>query len=319
MSDGLSQLDLFHLQAVDPPIRDYQDCMIYPFVSLQKNRTEPIEFNGRVKGGTVHVKVQALSGFYIASIWDWDFLLAVTAHLNDAVDRNVPTSNEVSFAPHTLLTTMKRGTSGREYQNLAHTVRRLHATHVFTNIRDFDQPGGEGGFNWITSFRIPKRYSESASITEETPDGVADPSRPWRVTLQPWLYRALERRSDILAVHPGYFGLTGGIERWLYRLARKAVPDNADVPAITFPVQMLYRHSGVSGSMKKFTAKLRKIEQEDPLPEYGIAVNRDPDNTSVTLFRKTANMPRTRRGIYGSAQAIAGHEKLRDLKARQGS
>ena len=86
MSDGLSKLDLLHLQAVDPPIRDYQDCMIYPFVSLQKNRTEPIEFNGRVKGGTVHVKVQALNGFYIASIWDWDFLLAVTAHLNDAVE-----------------------------------------------------------------------------------------------------------------------------------------------------------------------------------------------------------------------------------------
>ena len=168
MPDGLSRLELFHLQAGDPPIRDYRDCMIYPFVSLQKNRTEPIEFSGRTKGGQVYVKVQALSGFYVASIWDWDFLLGVTAHLNDAVERKLPTSNEISFAPHTVLTTMKRGTSGREYQNLAHTIRRLHATHVFTNIRDFDQPSGEeGGFNWITSFRIPKRYSESASITEK--------------------------------------------------------------------------------------------------------------------------------------------------------
>ena len=96
------------------------------------------------------------------------------------------------------------------------------------------------------------------------------------MTLQPWLYRALERRSEILAVHPGYFKLTGGIERWLYRLARKAVPDNNDIPAITFPVQMLYNHSGVTGSLKKFTAKLRKIEQDDPLPEYGIAVNTGP-------------------------------------------
>ena len=317
MPDGLSQLELFHLQAGDPPIRDYRDCMIYPFVSLQKNRTEPIEFSAATKSGQVYVKVQALSGFYVASIWDWDFLLGVTAHLNDAVERKLPTTNEISFAPHTVLTTMKRGTSGREYQNLAHTIRRLHATHVFTNIRDFDQPSGEeGGFNWITSFRIPKRYSESGSITEASPEGVADPSRPWRATLQPWLYKALERRSEILAVHPGYFELTGGIERWLYRLARKAVPDNNDVPAITFPVTMLYRHSGVTGSLKKFTAKLRKVEQDDPLPEYGIAVNRDPDNTSVTLFRKTANMPRTRRGVYGTAQAAADHRDLRDLKAR---
>ena len=71
------------------------------------------------------------------------------------------------------------------------------------------------------------------------------------MTLQPWLYRALERRSEILAVHPAYFELTGGIERWLYRLARKAVPDNADVPAITFPVQMLYEHSGVTRLAEK--------------------------------------------------------------------
>jgi plasmid replication initiation protein len=203
------------------------------------------------------------------------------------------------------------------YRNLIVRIAISSLTEMFTNIRDFDQPSGEeGGFNWVTSFRIPKRYSESASITEASPNGVADPSRPWRVTLQPWLYKALERRSEILAVHPGYFELTGGIERWLYRLARKAVPDEAEVPAITFPVRMLYKHSGVTGSLKKFTAKLRKVEQENPLPEYAIAVNRDPENTSATLFRKTANMPRTRRGVYGSAQAAADHRELRDFKAR---
>ena len=305
-----SQLTLFHLHAVDPPIRDYRDCMIYPFVSLQKNRTSPIVFSARTKNTQIYVNVQALSGFYIASIWDWDFLLSVTAHLNDSIESNLPTSNDLSFAPHTVLTTMKRGTSGREYQNLAHTVRRLHATHVFTNIREFDQPSGEeGGFNWITSFSIPRKYSKSGSITEATPDGVPDPSRPWRVTLQPWLYRALLRRSEILAVHPGYFRLTGGIERWLYRLARKAVPDSREVPAITFPIQMLYNHSGVTGTLKKFTAKLRSIERSDPLPEYAIAVSRAPDNTSVTLFRKTENAPRTRRGGWASAELVAEHEE----------
>ena len=73
---------------------------------------------------------------------------------------------------------------------------------------------------------------------------------------------------------------------------------------------MLYSHSGITGSLKKFTAKLRRIEQDDPLPEYAIAVNRDPENTSVTLFRKTANMPRTRRGVFGSAQAVAQHAEI---------
>ena len=39
------------------------------------------------------------------------------------------------------------------------------------------------------------------------------------------------RRREVLAVHPDYFQLTGGLERGLYRIARKAVPDKAKVPA----------------------------------------------------------------------------------------
>ena len=234
----------------------------------------------------------------------------MTAHLNDAVDRKLPTSNEVSFAPHTLLTTMKRGTSGREYQNLAHTVRRLHATHVFTNIRDFDQPRGEeGGFNWITSFRIPKRYSE---VRIDHRENARRRGRP---------VAAMARDAAALALqgaraaqrHPGR---ASGLFRAYGRDRAVALQARAEGragqcrrPGHHLSGADVVRHSGVSGSMKKFTAKLRKIEQEDPLPEYGIVVNRDPDNTSATLFRKTANMPRTRRGVYGSAQAVAGHEE----------
>ena len=48
----------------------------------------------------------------------------------------------------------------------------------------------------------------------------------------PWTQRAKQYMAafpqrEILAVRPDYFKLTGGLERWLYRLARKAVPDKA--------------------------------------------------------------------------------------------
>ena len=316
----MTQADLFEIQPADPPIRDYQDCMIYPFLSLQKNRTNAIEFFTKTKRGQVYVNVRSLEGFYVASIWDWDFILGLTAHLNQAVERDLPTTNEIAFSPHSLLKTMRRSTSGREYQNLAHAIRRLHATHVFTNIREFDQPSGEeGGFNWITSFPIPKKYSRSASITEAEPEGEADPTRAWRITLQPWLYRALLRRNEILAVHPAYFELTGGIERWLYRLARKAVPDNADVPAINFSAPMLHHYAGVTAPLRKFLAKLDEIEGRDTLPEYSIVVKRDRrdrrnKNTSVTLFRKTPNGPRTRVGIAGSDQALEAHHESQAIR-----
>lgn len=269
--------------------------MIYPFLSLQKNRTKPIIFEDRKRH--VHLEIRSLPGTYIASIWDWDFLITITSHLNDAIDHKLPTVSRVRFAPYPVLKAMRRGTSGREYQNLAHTVRRLHASHVVTNIREFDQPYGyEIGFNWLTGYRIPKKYQDSKPITEENPEGEADPTRPWEVDIPDWLYNSLHRR-EILAIHPDYFNLTGGIERWLYRLARKAVPDKANDPSINFPLQVLYRYACVSAPIRKFRAKLVEIEAHDPLPEYGIRLLAGNKNTSVCIYRKYEDMPRSRRGI----------------------
>lgn len=302
------QLDFFDVaQVIGPPARDYQDCMIYPFLSLQKNRTRPIVFSDRKR--KIHLEIKSLPGTYIASIWDWDFLIAITSHLNEAIDRKLPTVNRVRFAPYPVLKAMSRGTSGREYQNLAHTVRRLHASHVVTNIREFDQPYGyEVGFNWLTGYRIPKKYQDS-KITEISPEGEADPTRPWEVDIPDWLYNSLHRR-EILAIHPDYFKLTGGIERWLYRLARKAVPDKADTPSISFPLQMLYQYACVSAPIRKFRAKLAEIEAHHPLPEYGIRLLSGNKNTSVCIHRQYAETPRSRRGITDSHEFRGGTASL---------
>ena len=109
-------------------------------------------------------------------------------------------------------------------------------------------------------------------------------------------YNAILRRRDILAVHPGYFELTGGIERWLYRLARKAVPDRADFPGISFRMETLFTRSGLSGRLRWFRAKLEDIEARQPLPEYDIAVNRDGRHELVTLLRNRAKPGRRPRG-----------------------
>src|SRR3546814_13660469 len=39
--------------------------------------------------------------------------------------------------------------------------------------------------------------------------------------LPDWFYQGVLDRRLVLAIDPGYFRLTGGIERWLYRVARK--------------------------------------------------------------------------------------------------
>jgi hypothetical protein len=39
-----------------------------------------------------------------------------------------------------------------------------------------------------------------------------------------WLFQGLMDHSLALRIDPAYFALSGGIERWLYRIARQALP-----------------------------------------------------------------------------------------------
>jgi plasmid replication initiation protein len=286
------QLDMFTVNALDPPLRDNRDVMEYPFLSLQKRRTQAIEYRHK----NIQISVAADTRFSIATIWDWDLIIFAASHLNDAIEQGHKPAPRIRFAPHDALRQMGRGTSGRHYQELAHAVRRLRMTTVVTNIRYDDGAGEERPFSWLADYNIPKRYSQSI-MTPDAPDGEPDPSRPWEIELPPWLYNAILRRSDILAVHPGYFELTGGVERWLYRLARKAVPDKAEFPGISFRMDSLFARSGLSGRLRKFRAKLEDIETRQPLPEYDIGINRNGRHELVTLMRNRAKPGRLPRGV----------------------
>lgn len=288
------QLEMFTVSAADPPWRDNKDAMEYPFLSLQKKRTKPIEFR---KNG-ISLEVHAPVKFGIATIWDWDLIIFAASHLNDAIEAGYKASPRIQFVPYDCLRQIGRHTGGQNYKELAQAVRRLAATLVITNIRDQDQPdeGMEGGFHWLTSFKIPKKYVR-AHMTPDSPEGEPDPARPWEIELPPWLYNSILRQREILAVHPDYFQLSGGLERWLYRLARKAVPDKAEVPAICFRMDTLHKQSGTTRERKLFAFDLRKIAERQPLPEYGLRIDRDGRNELVTLYRDKAKLGRVPRGF----------------------
>lgn len=293
-ADDVRQADFLLATAEDPPLRDCRDAMEYPFLALQKRRIRPIEY----RNANVHLSVAADPRFSIATIWDWDVIIGLTAQLNEAVELGLPAPRRVRFVPHHLLRGIGRGTSGQHYRELAQAIRRLRATLVITNIRHEDQPeqGMESGFNWLTGYWIPKRYS-SLAMTADEPAGKPDPSRPWEVELPLWLHNAVLRRTGVLAVHPDYFRLTGGLERWLYRLARKAVPDRAEVPAINFRMATLHKRSGVTRELKLFAHDVRGIAERQPLPEYGMTVAKPAGGEAVTFWRDPAKPPRPRRGF----------------------
>ena len=218
------------MTAVDPPWRDNRDAMEFPFLSLQKKRTKPIEF----RGNGVHLSVGADSRFSIATIWDWDLVIFAASHLNDAIEDGRQPSPRVPSYPTTASGRSAGTPAARTTGNSPRPCAASTQTTVITNIRTDDEPARSGRFRWLTDYRIPKRYTRS-HLTPAAPDGEPDPARPWEIELPPWLYNAILRQRDILAVHPDYFRLTGGLERWLYRLARKAVPEKADVPGDRLP------------------------------------------------------------------------------------
>lgn len=314
MEDSAQHPDIFTVNTVDASWRDNRDCMEYPFLSLQKVRTKPIEY----RKGDIHLSIAADMRYSIATIWDWDIIIFAASHLNDAIEAGLAPSPRIQFAPHDCLRQIGRHTGGRDYKELANGIRRLRMTTVITNIRGEDGAGEERPFSWLSDYLIPKKYTR-AHLTPNAPDGEPDPARPWEIELPPWLYNAVLRQREILAVHPDYFNLTGGLERWLYRLARKAVPDKAEVPAIHFRMDTLHRQSGTTRPLKKFAFDLRRMAETQLLPEYGLRIERDGRHELVTLYRDPAKPPRPLRGIKLLAvEGTAGAPFKTQLKTRPG-
>ena len=83
---------------------------------------------------------------------------------------------------------------------------RLQSTTVLTSIR---QPAERRRhrFSWINEWH-------ERSDSKGRPDGI-------ELIVPDWFYRAVLDDALILTIDRAYFDLTGGLDRWLYRLVRK--------------------------------------------------------------------------------------------------
>ncbi|MBQ0819143.1 replication initiator protein A [Microvirga sp. HBU67558] len=286
------QGDLFIVTSIDPPLRDNRDAMEHPFLSLQKRRTKPIIYDN----GSAHIEVHAPEKFGIATIWDWDIIIGLSSQINDGIEAGRKPSPRISFAPYNLLRSIGRNTGGKDYRELAAAIRRLRMTTIITNVRSDDGAGLERPFSWLSDYAIPTTYT-STVLTPDDHQGDADPTRPWEVELPGWLYNAIIRRRDILAVHPAYFSITSGIGRALYRLARKSVPAT-DPQVWNFRMDTLHHRLGVTSSRREFARQVREIAAADTLPEYTLHVRKHEGHETVTFSRNKSKPPRPRRGIY---------------------
>src|SRR3712207_2859133 len=92
------------------------------------------------------------------------------------------------------------------------------------------------------------------------------------ITLPDWLYEGIIQGGGVLRIHEDCFLLKGGIERWLYRVARKHA--GYQETGWQFTMRQLYEKSGSTARFSDFALDVRKVVSADALPEYTLEIGR---------------------------------------------
>jgi plasmid replication initiation protein len=258
------QLELFRALPGTMAPRDAQDLMAWPFFSLAKSRRIlPIDF----QAGTVKVRVEGTIEHGLATIWDADVLIWAASQIVEARDAGIRTSRLMQATPYEILTFIGRGTSVRDYQRLKAALDRLQSTSIATTIRQ--APGRRmHRFSWINEW---KERADRAG----RPQGI-------ELILPDWFYAGVIEEALVLTIDPAYFGLTGGIERWLYRLVRKH--GGRQRTGWQFDFRHLYAKSGSMARFSDFALDIRRIANRQSLPGYRLAVTRANGRTETLHF-----------------------------------
>ena len=260
-----SQPDLFAANFADIPIRDQRDTMERPFFSLAKKpRLNPI----RYQVGNVWVEVSANPQFGMATIWDADILIWASTQITEAIDRKLTPTRTIHFHPYKLLRSIRRTTGGADYTRLRAALERLTHTAVRTNIR-------AQGKQKFASFHWLESWTETIDEASGEPTGMT-------LTLADWLYGGVIERGGVLTIHEDYFLLTGGIERWLYRVARKHAGNQET--GWSFTMRQLYEKSGSAARLSDFAIDIRHVVQANQLPEYELSISRNGEGDEIVRF-----------------------------------
>ncbi|KQT62065.1 MULTISPECIES: replication initiator protein A [unclassified Aureimonas] len=245
----------FVIATGDASPRDQRDLMERPFFSLAKaKRTTPILY----RSGDVQVEVFASAQHGMATIWDADILIWAASQIIEAETAGLKTSRFLRFTPYQLLTAIRRQTGSRDYRLLKGALVRLQSTSVLTTIRNGER-WRRHQFSWVNEW-------EECATRDGRVEGM-------EAVLPDWFYRGVIDRSLVLSIDPAYFRLTGGIERWLYRVARKHA--GRQPAGWQFEVRHLHQKSGSLVRVSDFALQLRRIVERQSIPGYRLRIERD--------------------------------------------
>jgi plasmid replication initiation protein len=258
------QLELFRALPGDLAPRDAQDLMAYPFFSLAKtHRTTPIDF----RMNEIAIRVEAVPEHGMATIWDADVLIWAASQIVEARDAGLPTSRLMATTPREILTFTRRGTGARDYHRLKAALDRLQSTTVATSLRQTTERRMHR-FSWINE------WTERADAHGNA-DGID-------LIVPDWFYRAVLDDALVLTIDPAYFALTGGLERWLYRLVRKHAGRQRG--GWRFDFRHLHVKAASLSPFKRFAFELRDVARRQSLPGYRLTVDRTSGGRELLAF-----------------------------------
>ena len=249
------QIDLFLPYLADLDLRDQREMMERPFFSLAKSkRLKPIDYTS--PDGKTWVHVSANPNYGMATIWDADILIYCASVLNDMKERR---ANEIprvlKVMPYDILRSIGRPVSGRSYTLLSAALDRLQSTTIKTNIRADHRR--EATFSWLDGW--------SQIVDEKT-----ERSRGMSLALSGWFYEGVLMAGGVLSIDRAYFDITGGRERWLYRVARKHA-GGAGEAGFSIALPTLFEKSGAEGQYRRFKFEVAAIVRANALPGYDLA------------------------------------------------
>ena len=189
-----------------------------------------------------------------ATIHDKDLLIYCISQMMAALNAGRALSRTLHLRAHDVLVATNRDTSGDAYARLREAFERLAGTRITTNLTT----GGietTRGFGLIEGWEIVRRSRGGRMISVT-------------VTLSDWLFRAVLGRS-VLTLSRDYFRLRKPLERRVYELARKHCGRQTEW---SVSVAVLHKKSGSTAPVRVFRAALRRMSQEDNLPDYAMAM-----------------------------------------------
>ena len=227
----------------------------------------------------------------MATIWDADVLIWAASQIVEARDAGLRTSRLMAARPREILTYTGRGTGARDYHRLKAALDRLQSTTVATSLRQISERRMHR-FSWINE------WTERADAHGNA-DGID-------LIVPDWFYRAVLDDALVLTINRGYFALTGGVERWLYRIVRKHAGRQST--GWRFEFRHLHHKSASLSPFKRFAFELRDIVRRQSLPGYRLLIERDTGGREVLAFTPT-KLSTDACGQHVNARVLSGTDR----------